>query len=84
MLLFKQIPYVVGIKYKIKLSHPVAEVTTVHHFICFHLNNLSICEHIFCLFLISLNQDRLLWSQFLLYMSLCELSLTQKTPQSEF
>lgn len=51
----KQIPYVEGIKHKVELSHSVAEVTTVHYFMCIHLNILSISEQFLCLFLISLH-----------------------------
>lgn len=80
MFVAKQIPYVDSIKYKVKMSHLVAVVTTGHHFMYSRLNILSICEHILCLFLSSPNQDVLWCSQFLLSMWLSELSITQKTP----
>lgn len=53
----KKIPYVEGIKYKAKLSHPIAKLTTVHYFMCSHLTILSICEHSLCLLLVLTEVD---------------------------
>lgn len=48
--------YVESIKYEAKLPFPVAEGTTVHYFMCTHLNILSTCEHFLCLLLVSLKK----------------------------
>lgn len=84
MLMVKQTPYMKDIKHKAKLSHSVAEVTTVHYFMWLHLNILSTCGCFLCLLLITLNWDHLLQSQFLLSMWLSELSINQKITQSDF